>query len=256
MPIPVNDRPCQAERALAECEDYEPSEFWQRLSDSAGHTITAPPPLLEIMLTPMESVAQEALACQFSDDSWALEATDAEGNVGLHLPRAHPDARLLSGYAKAIEHADLVLLVECRSCSGSGLHQGYAERVGIAVVCRECGGSGAQAQGYTPFVSRREVEGVERVLSHNPGIGLNDPTQGVDYGDWQRDPLAVVRPGSEVRDVTCPAWWYQGSRAQAVVDWPECQSAMRFRNCRLFPQKAKCWERFDLEGIGGEMSEQ
>ena len=243
-----NDDPqCEAARQLADQGDTAPADFWACISDNALRTITAPTPLLEILQTPIADCSQDALACQFPDESWALEAESGDGVVGLVVHRAHPDARLLSSFADALERADVVLLAECRNCRGSGLHQGYAERNGVAVVCRDCGGSGARAQSYTPFAERRDREGVLSVMSHNPGVSLGDTTMGVPYSEWRDDPMAVARPGSENRAETCPAWWYQGSRAGVKPDWAECNSAYRFPTCRFFPTKSKCWERFDQE---------
>lgn len=52
---------------------------------------------------------------------------------------------------------------ECSSCGGSGLYRGMAEKPGTAVVCLRCDGSGKQVIRYEPFVSRKEIRGVDLV---------------------------------------------------------------------------------------------
>jgi DnaJ-class molecular chaperone len=52
---------------------------------------------------------------------------------------------------------------ECRSCSGTGLYQGFCEPKYTAVVCLNCQGTGCTTLKYKPFVKRRGKRGVKRV---------------------------------------------------------------------------------------------
>lgn len=58
----------------------------------------------------------------------------------------------------------LTIEAECRSCSGTGLYQGFAEPAETAVVCHTCGGTGCQKINYKPFVKIKRKRGIKWVL--------------------------------------------------------------------------------------------
>jgi hypothetical protein len=70
---------------------------------------------------------------------------------------------------------------------------------------------------------------------------------GQPYEDWKNG-HPFVR-GMELREHTCPAWWYQSANYALKPDWPECSErwGLPFHDCRHFAAKHKCWQRFDDE---------
>jgi len=150
--------------------------------------------------------------------------------------------------------------IVCKSCDGTGLYVGMAEHDGAAVVCSTCKGTGCQkfTFQYEDFVSRRFKVGVKRVFQANPGISIGEspPHQirledfgGMPISDWLND--KVFEPGMENRKYTCPAWWYQSADYKNKPDWEECSSALgvSFSRCKHFPNKNRCWQRWDKEFI-------
>jgi len=55
------------------------------------------------------------------------------------------------------------VLVECTSCSATGLYRGFCEKPNEPVVCLECDGSGAVELRYTPYTGRKRKNGVTAV---------------------------------------------------------------------------------------------
>lgn len=108
------------------------------------------------------------------------------------------------------------MIIECRKCAGSGLYVGFCERDGFAVVCRNCSGSGCEKFEVTPFIARKEKQGIMRVVEKNPGVTMGGPDfdafGGMLYSDWL-----------------------------AGKPLPK-QSEMRDQDC-----KEECWARFDKE---------
>ena len=144
---------------------------------------------------------------------------------------------------------------QCESCKATGLYVGVCERDGMAVVCHSCKGTGKvhRVITYSDFEGRQQREDVKRVLQVNCGIvaGENKAKQitieqfgGMTYNDW----LAGGRfqLGMEMREFTCPAWFYQSADYKKKPDWDECGFGS-FSACASFPTKDRCWERFDAE---------
>ncbi len=144
--------------------------------------------------------------------------------------------------------------IECQDCHGTGLHVGFAERDGLAVVCQECRGTGSRDLNYTPFTGRRPREEITRVIGMNPGVILNPEIvgdAGVSYEEFNADPTGPFRPGAELREYTCPRWFHRAASPHRV-QWEECKDGIGvpFEQCPHFPDKAACWERFDRENTG------
>jgi hypothetical protein len=147
--------------------------------------------------------------------------------------------------------------VECCSCNGTGLYVGMAERDGSAIVCHTCSGTGKEhiVLQYRPFTGRQKAVGIERVLQHNPGIIVGkgngkfslDCFGGMTYSDWLKN--KKFPKYSEMRNYSCPAWWYQGADYKKKPDWKECTEILgsSFSQCSMFGCKEKCWEKFDKE---------
>lgn len=146
---------------------------------------------------------------------------------------------------------------KCQACQETGLYQGMAERDGFAVVCHKCKGTGCYhyKHDYEEFTTKAIRAGVNHVLEINPGIvaGVGKDRQytendfgGMPYKDWLAGKPFII--GMEMRKFTCPAWWYQTADYKKKPDWEECDCMGRtFRACPNFPNKDKCWERFDKE---------
>ena len=53
--------------------------------------------------------------------------------------------------------------VQCGSCRGTGLYEGFAEPSGEPVVCLNCGGTGAEYLTFEPYTGRKTKRGVKKV---------------------------------------------------------------------------------------------
>jgi len=146
---------------------------------------------------------------------------------------------------------------ECSACNATGLFVGSFERDGFAIQCSKCHGTGCAAIDikYEPFTARHKRDGVVRVLQSNPGFCVGtrvadqafpvDHFGGMPAELWERG--WTFPPRSEMRAFTCPAWWYQSVDYSKKPDWPECLGCGLFSSCKSFPEKSKCWERWDAE---------
>lgn len=143
---------------------------------------------------------------------------------------------------------------QCGSCNGTGLYVGFAEKSGFAVVCRSCKGTGKgtgkrhETITYDDFDKRKERKGVKRVLQTNPGIGVGlgqmkgdsefpsftgiESFGGLSYKDWKAG--KPFGKGTEMREFTCPAWWYQGADYKKKPSWEECIGCGSFSGCQMF----------------------
>jgi hypothetical protein len=142
---------------------------------------------------------------------------------------------------------------ECKSCNGTGLYKGLAERDEFAVVCNTCEGTGKFhfVYRYEEFIGKKKRNDVSRVIECNPGIVIGNGVNagGIPYKEWF---AGVPFPKkSEMRKFTCPEWWYQVANYKLKPDWDECFSSFgsTFSNCKFFSTMEKCWERFDKEEI-------
>ncbi len=143
---------------------------------------------------------------------------------------------------------------QCESCKGTGLYQGMGEHKGFAVVCHKCKGTGKRHEVivYNDFISRKLRKDILQVVETNPGICLgigNGYTQesfgGISYKDWLRG--KPFPPKSEMRNFTCPAWWYQSANYELKPNWRECIIGGTFSGCKCFTNKELCWDKFDKE---------
>jgi hypothetical protein len=147
---------------------------------------------------------------------------------------------------------------KCKSCKGTGLFAGMAERDGFAVICSQCKGTGCYhfVYEYEDFSGRIDAQNVIQVVESNPGIciGLGkeggysyESFGGMSYPDWRNG--RPFPPKSEMRRHTCPSWWYQSVNYKKKPDWNECSTTWGglFSLCPHFIEKEKCWERFDKE---------
>ena len=140
---------------------------------------------------------------------------------------------------------------ECKDCQGTGLYVGIAERDGAAVICHTCKGKGVQhiSREYYEFTGRKRREEVKQVYAAACGIILNpDVTPGgVSYEEFLEDGESPKKIGREIREHTCPAWYWQSVNYDLKPRWDACLGAGRFADCRNFVTKDQCWEKFDQE---------
>ena len=57
----------------------------------------------------------------------------------------------------------VTVIVECESCKGTGLYQGFVEKKDEAVVCVNCHGQGGYEMTYRPYTRRKGRQGIKRV---------------------------------------------------------------------------------------------
>lgn len=141
----------------------------------------------------------------------------------------------------------------CKDCGGTGLYVGMAEHDGAAIVCYNCKGTGCHhfVYEYVKFTCQAKRTDTTRVFEVNVGImlGGGDLAEfgGVSYEAWRLFiNKAKFPPARENRKYACPCWWYQCADYNRKPDWPECQTFNgTFSGCKCFPNKHKCWEKFD-----------
>lgn len=147
---------------------------------------------------------------------------------------------------------------QCKKCRGTGLYVGMAEGDGFAVVCHSCDGTGKQEEKveYEPFTERKERSDVRWVVQTNPGISLHVGGENklgyTDFGGQHYSSWAAGNPfkhGMEMRQFTCPAWWYHVVDYKKKPEWDECNLNLGrpFYACKHFDQKGRCWKRLDRE---------
>ena len=155
-------------------------------------------------------------------------------------------------------HHALTFEAACAACKATGLYVGMAERDGAAVVCSACKGTGQRTLvvEYDDFEGRKARTGITRVFEANPGIGIGqghtkagqefqlEDFGGQSYADWWGG--QPFPSGSEMRQFTCPAWWYQTADYARKPKWDECCFGT-FSHCRHFVAKDQCWQRWDRE---------
>ena len=147
---------------------------------------------------------------------------------------------------------------KCKSCNGTGLYVGIGEHDGSAVVCRTCEGEGKHhfKHEYEDFNGREKRKDVERVFQANVGILIGKGKKGgyqlSDFGGMCYKDWLFGRPfeiGMEMRQFTCPCWWYQTADYKKKPDWEECWDSLgrSFSQCPYFFKKEECWKRWDVE---------
>jgi hypothetical protein len=95
--------------------------------------------------------------------------------------------------------AKVTITVECPSCRGTGLYEGFAERKGEPVVCLNCDGSGAVKLSYTPFTGRKQKRGV-KVVRFSRGGFLLTGVGGVDGSEMTYKEFLEKVPEGKIDD--------------------------------------------------------
>lgn len=149
---------------------------------------------------------------------------------------------------------------KCPSCKGTGLYVGLTEHGDSAVVCHTCKGTGCHhfVHEYDEFAGRITRLKVYHVIETNPGVvvGVGGNSQytlqdfgGMPYADWLAG--KPFTQGMEMRQFTCPAWWYQAADYGKKPEWDKCDATLggTFSSCTHFRDKSQCWAQFDVEEL-------
>lgn len=152
------------------------------------------------------------------------------------------------------------MMIECPSCSGTGLYSGMGESDNVAVICYRCKGSGQfhYTYEYNEFEGRKEKEGIDRVYLEGygykigtgvinfRGIGEIDmDKEGVSYQEF----LEGKKP-EHIKTLACPMLADQGACHKIKGFTNRCNELhgswlFDIRNCKYRDNKAKCWVRFE-----------
>ena len=137
----------------------------------------------------------------------------------------------------------------CKSCKGTGVYKGMAEIKNVGVVCSRCKGTGCDEIEYEPFTKKERKAGIKKIFEYNPGIGIDDTVRGgMSYNDWfDGKPFP---PKSEIREFTCPAWWYHNIKLCPVTN--QILPGTCFSDCPYFKNKEMCWEHHDKSQFSNE----
>ena len=138
---------------------------------------------------------------------------------------------------------------KCKACGGTGVYVGMAERDGTGVVCHSCKGTGCFhfMHEYEDFSCRTTKPELRVIYEVNPGIVVAPGVVpgGMCYNDWLAG--QPFPKGSEMRQHTCPAWWYQCADYSKKPNWTNCCGVGTFYKCSQFELKETCWILWDKE---------
>lgn len=147
------------------------------------------------------------------------------------------------------------IIIECKSCNGTGLYKGMAERDNCAVICSACKGTGAIEFAYDEFEGRKIRVDLERVFKNSFGYvhsNLDCTTTkgdiirfsegGCSYHEW----LNGVEP-KPVKDLYCPYIWdNKGMGNEPLEDCNKhCKGFGSISNCDIYNKKNECWIKFE-----------
>ena len=153
------------------------------------------------------------------------------------------------------------LIMECKSCQGTGVYQGVGECDGAFVVCTTCQGTGMIEYHYTPFTGLNLNPKCKRVYNTSCGYAISDEDvirddgvilpfsmAGCTYDDW----LNGVPP-LPIKFLGCPLLTDQGGCHAIDGFVAECNRLNGgyigvIPTCKNKKNSAECWDRFD-EGV-------
>lgn len=143
--------------------------------------------------------------------------------------------------------------IKCKSCDGTGLCVGIAERDGAAVVCTTCKGTGKFHHKFTyeEFTERAKRSDVRRVFKTSCGFihsaddvvvdGETIPfdTAGVSYERWLtgNEPIPL-------KTLYCPKMW-TGQRWDSETCKKHCCCGTSINHCPNRANMAQCWDEYE-----------
>jgi hypothetical protein len=152
--------------------------------------------------------------------------------------------------------------IKCKSCNGTGVYVGMAERDGAAVVCHSCKGTGKQHYvfEYEEFTGIQKRDDVSRVYKQSygfviaprelnfEGIGtINMAYEGVSYEDFINGKMP-----EHTKQMVCPLLADQGACHKIPGFIDKCDElngkpllGCLISDCKNQINKLDCWERFN-----------
>ena len=157
-------------------------------------------------------------------------------------------------------------IVQCKSCSGSGVYVGMCERDGAAVVCHVCEGTGKcnYKFEYQEFTGRKKREDVTRVYKQGYGFviapakisfsrngGIDMEKEGVSYDDFLRGEMP-----QHIKKLACPMLADQSAcnKIKGFADECDrlhgsCLLGTLISQCNNQINRLGCWQRFESETV-------
>lgn len=150
------------------------------------------------------------------------------------------------------------IVIECKSCKGTGVYQGMGEGGGAAVICQTCKGIGKTEFEYTEFTGRKKKSGVSRVYLNGygykistgvvnfKGIGKVDmDKEGVSYEEFCEGKIPT-----HIKQLGCPMLVDQGRCRDIAGFTKRCDSFNGgwldfIPSCENKANSAECWRIFE-----------
>ena len=150
------------------------------------------------------------------------------------------------------------IIIECKSCKGTGVYQGMGEGDGAAVVCHTCGGTGKTEFEYTEFTGRKHKSGVSRVYLGGYGYQISTGTvifKGVGQIDMDKEGVSYEefcegKMPTHIKQLWCPMLADQG-RCHSIEGFIERCNSFNGRwlsyipDCANKAHSAECWRIFE-----------
>lgn len=147
------------------------------------------------------------------------------------------------------------ITIECKSCKGTGLYKGMAEKDNCATVCTVCRGTGKSDFTYNEFEGKKLRTDVKRVFGNTCGYIHSDKDTttrdgklikfsegGCTYEEW----INGNEP-NPVKDLYCPYIWNnKGIGNEPLEDCKEhCKGLGNISNCEIYHRKHECWTKLE-----------
>ena len=154
-----------------------------------------------------------------------------------------------------------IVRIECKSCKGTGLYQGFCEKEGCAVICTNCKGQGVSTETYIEFTGRNKLKGIERVFKtsgmfyHAPKntffeddkVTIRFEDGGCTYDKWLNG--AEPKP---VKDLYCPYIWDRNSYPIKRCDGGMNTFSSKITDCKFQCDKLECWRLYEEKNEEGK----
>ena len=152
----------------------------------------------------------------------------------------------------------IVVEVVCKSCKGTGLYQGMAERDGAFIQCWHCKGTGCVKVSYELFEKRKPQPKCKRVYLSGGGYGITDKDittsegrfmpfskYGCTYEEWLDGKIP-----EHIKFLGCPMCMDKGACHDIDGFVDKChilngKYLSSLRNCKHQCYMEECWERFE-----------